>query len=73
VQVVWFECADDVALARYRERDDRPIESFDIQVSSIRENYEWIMGEIRTRVIEVLNPDGSARSTEELYDLVLPY
>jgi dephospho-CoA kinase len=72
VRVVWFECPDDVALARYRERDDRPVEPFDAQVSSIRENYESIMGEVEPEIIDVLDLDGSARSTEELYDLVWP-
>jgi hypothetical protein len=72
VRVVWFECPDDVALARYIERDDRPVEPFDAQVSSIRENYEWIMGEVEPEIIEVLTPDGSGRTAEKLYELVWP-
>ena len=45
---------------------------FDAQMPEIRENYERIMGEVEPEIIEVLNLDGSARSTEELYDLIWP-
>jgi thymidylate kinase len=72
VRVVWFECPDEVALARYLERGDLRLEHFDAQVSKIRENYGWIMGEVEPEIIEVLNRDGSARSIEELYALVWP-
>jgi adenylate kinase family enzyme len=72
VRVVWFECPDDEARVRYLKRGDRPVEWFDDQLPTIRQNYEWIMGEVEPEIIEVLNPDGSARSTEELYDLVWP-
>ena len=72
VRVVWFECADNEARARYLKRGDLPVELFDAQVAKIRENYERIMMEIEPEIIELLNPDGSGRSTEELYDLVWP-
>jgi hypothetical protein len=72
VRVVWFECPDDEARERYLERGDQPVEWFDAQVRSIRENYERIMEEVDPEIIDLLNPDGSDRSTEELYDLVWP-
>lgn len=44
--------------------------TFDAHVRAIRAKYQWIMSEIEPEIIDLLNPDGSGRSTEELYELV---
>jgi hypothetical protein len=67
MRVVWIECPDDEARRRYLKRGTHPIESFEIQVPLIRTNYERIMAEVQPEVVDVLNPDGTPRSTEELF------
>jgi hypothetical protein len=47
-----------------------PVEAFDAQVAAIRANYETIMQIVEPEIIQVLNPGGSPRSVEDLYDLV---
>ncbi len=71
VRVVWFECPDEVARERFANRGTVPNEAFDRQTASIREEYARIMEEIEPEVVDVLNPDGSPRSPEELCGLIL--
>jgi dephospho-CoA kinase len=72
MRVVWFECPDDVARARFVTRGTVPEAAFDAQVAAIRQNCARIMEEIEPDVVDLLNPDGSARTTEELFELVAP-
>jgi adenylate kinase family enzyme len=67
VRVVWFECPDDVARARYADRGTPPVEYFDVQTPAIRANYKRIMEEITPEIVAVLKSDGSPFTPEELY------
>lgn len=66
-RIVWFECEEGIAKKRYMARDNRPIEWFETQMANIKDNWEKIKAEINPVRVNVLKPDKSSKTKQEVF------
>lgn len=65
-RIVWFQCDEKTAKQRYVNRDNRSLQSFEIQIKNIKENWERILTGISPEIVNVLKDSGQEKTFEEL-------
>ncbi len=72
-RIIWFDCDREIARQRFLNRLNSPsIEDFDIQMSNIENNWNKIITLINPEIINVLNPNKSGKTAEEIYREIFP-